>query len=91
VIVDSLSHAAGKYPDLVSDYYSKIADPEEDAVTALNTMLAQDGLLIYVPKNTRIPTTYPDRKFTSFGSSADGQPPGAGHPGRRGRSKSSVL
>jgi Fe-S cluster assembly protein SufD len=55
VIVDSLSHAAGKYPDLVSDYYSKIADSEEDAVTALNTMLVQDGTLIYVPKNTRIP------------------------------------
>ena len=26
----------------------------EDAVTALNTMLAQDGLLVYVPKNVKV-------------------------------------
>jgi Fe-S cluster assembly protein SufD len=55
VIIDSLSHAAGGHPDLLSKYYAKIADPEEDAVTALNTMLAQDGMLIYVPENTRMP------------------------------------
>ena len=31
-------------------YYNQLASKEEDAVTDLNTMLAQDGLYVYVPK-----------------------------------------
>ncbi len=54
VIVDSLCHAARQNPELVAKYYSKMAKTEEDAVTALNTMLAQDGLFVYVPKNVKI-------------------------------------
>jgi Fe-S cluster assembly protein SufD len=50
VIIGSLRD----YPELVSRYYAKQAKTSEDAVTALNTMLAQDGLLIYVPKNVRV-------------------------------------
>jgi len=42
------------YPELVSKYYTKLAKSGEDAVTALNTMLAQDGLLVYVPKNVKV-------------------------------------
>ena len=42
------------YPELVSNYYTKLAKTSEDAVTALNTMLAQDGLLVYVPKNVKV-------------------------------------
>ena len=42
------------YPELVSKYYTKLAKTSEDAVTALNTMLAQDGLLVYVPKNVKV-------------------------------------
>jgi Fe-S cluster assembly protein SufD len=41
-------------PELVSKYYSKQAKTGEDAVTALNTMLAQDGMLVYVPKNIKV-------------------------------------
>ena len=41
-------------PELVTKYYSKIAKTSDDAVTALNTMLAQDGLLVYVPKNVKV-------------------------------------
>ena len=52
VIVDSLARIAAEKPELISRYYAKIAKTEEDGVTALNTMLAQDGLLIYVPKGT---------------------------------------
>ena len=51
VIVDSLKAQAEKNPDLIAKYYAKLAKTDEDAVTALNTMLAQDGLLVYVPKN----------------------------------------
>lgn len=52
VIVDSLARIAAEKPELISRYYAKIAKTEEDGITALNTMLAQDGLLVYVPKGT---------------------------------------
>ena len=51
VIIGSLKEEAERHPELVSHYYAKIAKTDEDAVTALNTMLAQDGLLVYVPKH----------------------------------------
>lgn len=52
VVVDFLARIAAEKPELISRYYAKIAKTEEDGITALNTMLAQDGLLIYVPKGT---------------------------------------
>lgn len=54
VIVNSLRCAAQQMPELVEKYYSKIATTSNDSITALNTMLAQDGLFIYVPKNVKI-------------------------------------
>ena len=41
-------------PELVSKYYTKLAKTSDDAITALNTMLAQDGMLVYVPKNVKV-------------------------------------
>ena len=41
-------------PELVAKYYAKLAKTSEDAITALNTMLAQDGMLVYVPKNVKV-------------------------------------
>lgn len=38
----------------LSEYYAKLAKTSADAVTALNTMLAQDGLYVYVPKNVKV-------------------------------------
>ena len=46
-----------KNTDIVSKYYGHLANVGEDAITALNTMFAQDGLLIYVPANTKIEKT----------------------------------
>ncbi|MDD5861803.1 MAG: Fe-S cluster assembly protein SufD [Prevotella sp.] len=54
VIVDSLRAVAQRAPEFVSRYYAKIAKSDDDAVTALNTMLAEDGLLVYVPKNVKV-------------------------------------
>lgn len=54
VIVGSLSKVAGEHPELVAKYYGKIANTGDDAVTALNTMLSQDGLMVYVPKNVKV-------------------------------------
>ena len=50
VIIGSLSACAARRPDLIERYYAQLANTSDDAVTALNTMLAQDGLLVYVPK-----------------------------------------
>ena len=41
-------------PELVAKYYARLAKTSDDAVTALNTMLAQDGLFVYVPKNIKV-------------------------------------
>ena len=50
VIIGSLHD----YPELAAKYYAKLAKTSDDAVTALNTMLAQDGLFVYVPKNVKV-------------------------------------
>ena len=50
VIIDSMCN----HPDIVAKYNAKLASTSTDAVTALNTMLAQDGLLVYVPKNVKV-------------------------------------
>ena len=54
VIVGSLSKVATEHPELVAKFYGKIANTGDDAVTALNTMLSQDGLMVYVPKNVKV-------------------------------------
>lgn len=51
VIIDSLRHAAEAHKNLVAKYYAQIA-PAEEIMVALNTMLAQDGVLVYIPKGT---------------------------------------
>ena len=57
VIVDSLSSVASKMPDFIGKYYSRIAKTGDDGITALNTMLAQDGLVVYVPRGVRVEKT----------------------------------
>ena len=42
VVIGSLRKAAEEHPELIARYYARIAKTEEDAITALNTMLAQD-------------------------------------------------
>ena len=54
VIVDSLCRVATENPGLIERYYARMVKTEDDAITALNTMLAQDGLLVYVPKNVKL-------------------------------------
>ena len=50
VVVGSLRD----YPEIVGQYYGRLASTADDGVTALNTMLAQDGLLVYVPRGVRV-------------------------------------
>ncbi len=57
VVVTSLQQYAESHPDFVGRYYARIADTKEDGITALNTMLAQDGLLVYVKKGIQVERT----------------------------------
>ncbi len=57
VVVESLRRVATEKPDFIEKYYAKIAQTGTDAITALNTMLAQDGLLVYVPRNVKVDRT----------------------------------
>jgi len=60
VIVDSLCRVAATRNGLLEKYYNHAAAEDRDfrtghdGVTLLNTMLAQDGVLIYVPAHTRL-------------------------------------
>ncbi len=51
VIVGSLKEAAEQHPELVEKYYGTLARTHKDGLNALNTMLVQDGLFVYVPRN----------------------------------------
>lgn len=51
VIFGSLKEVAQQHPELVKKYYGKLADTSKDGLTAFNTAFAQDGVLMYVPKN----------------------------------------
>ena len=51
VIFGSLKDVASKQPELVKKYYGKLADTSKDGVVAFNTMFAQDGVFMYIPKN----------------------------------------
>ncbi len=52
VEVCSLAQAAIERPQLVEAHYGRLSPTHKDAINALNTMFAQDGLFVYVPRNT---------------------------------------
>lgn len=60
VIVDSFCRIAETHPEILEKYYNQAAKTDRDfrsghdGVTLLNTMLAQDGLLIYIPTNAKL-------------------------------------
>lgn len=54
VIVESFGEACKKYPELVEKYFSQIADSEQDAIVAMNTAFAKEGVFIYVKANASI-------------------------------------
>lgn len=49
VFIGSLRDAAKKHPGIVGPYYGGLADMDRPGIAALNTMFAQDGMLVYVP------------------------------------------
>lgn len=51
VYAGGLKHFTEQYPEVASRYYGKAASTGRDGLIALNTMLVQDGFVLYVPKN----------------------------------------
>ncbi len=51
VIFGGLDEVSRKYPGLLEEYYGRLADTEEDALTAFNTTFVQDGVVFYIPEN----------------------------------------
>lgn len=51
VFVGGLKHFAEKHPEIAARYYGKAAQSNKDGIIALNTMFAQDGFVVYVPRN----------------------------------------
>lgn len=54
VLVGSLKDYAKSHPELIEEYYGKIADTTKDGTVAFNAAFAQDGFFLYVPKNVVI-------------------------------------
>ena len=54
VIAGSLSTVAKEHPEIISKYYGKIAPHASDVMVAFNTAFAQDGFVLFVPKNVQI-------------------------------------
>jgi len=54
VYVGDMHGFARLYPDKAAHYYGKAVSTEKDVIAALNTMLVQDGFVIYIPENVKI-------------------------------------
>jgi Fe-S cluster assembly protein SufD len=54
VFAGSLQTFSEQYPEQFAAHYGKIADYADNGVVAYNTMFAQDGFVIYVPKNVTV-------------------------------------
>ena len=57
VFAGGMNLFAERFPDIAARYYGKIANTSDDAVTALNTMFAQDGFVLYVPRDVKVDRT----------------------------------
>jgi Fe-S cluster assembly protein SufD len=57
VYVGGLKNFCEEYPSVAEKYYAKASRKNGDGVTELNTLLAQDGFVIYVPKGIVVERT----------------------------------
>lgn len=56
VIVETFAEAWRSHPEVMEEYLGKVA-PMSNPIVALNTLLAQDGLLIFIPRGTEVENT----------------------------------
>ena len=55
VFAGGMRKFAESYPAIFSKYYGRIAKTSGEAVTALNTLFVQDGFVLYVPHDIKLP------------------------------------
>ena len=56
VILGSLNAIATSHPALLEKYYNSLA-ADADSIAQFNTMFAQDGVVLYIPRNTVVEET----------------------------------
>ena len=62
VMVDTFRNLSAGHPELLAKYYNRAAAEDRDfkhghdGVTLLNTLLAQDGLVVYIPEGVTLTT-----------------------------------
>ncbi len=49
-----LSQAAEEFPELLNEHYGKFTDNTNEAFTALNTAMANDGVVVFIADNTTL-------------------------------------
>ncbi|MDR2473333.1 MAG: Fe-S cluster assembly protein SufD [Tannerella sp.] len=54
VFAGSMRKFGEKHPDIAARYYGKAAATDTDPIAALNTMLVQDGFVLYIPANVAV-------------------------------------
>lgn len=54
VFVGGMRTFTEEYSEIASRYYGQAASSSRDGIIALNTMLAQDGFVLYVPANVKL-------------------------------------
>lgn len=54
VVIDSFRKFAFNHPEIIKQYYGKAAPVDQDGLVALNTLYAQDGVVIYIPAQTSV-------------------------------------
>ena len=69
VYVGGMQAFAQNYPETAARYYGRAATTADNAITALNTLLTQDGFVLYVPQGVRIER--PVQLVNLFRSEAD--------------------
>ena len=54
VYIGSLKDFSDERPEVAARYYGKLATSSKNGIVALNTMFAQDGLVVYVPQGVAV-------------------------------------
>lgn len=54
-IITTIREASTTHPEIITGYYGRLSAGSADGTVALNTALAQDGILIYIPDGVKMP------------------------------------
>lgn len=54
VFVGGLNEFAAQHPEVAGKYYAKAASCSKDALVAFNTMMVQDGFVVYIPDGVTV-------------------------------------